>query len=228
MAARQSVRLKSRPSFTFSEKLLHWYDRIDRRQFPWQKNKTPYRVWVSEIMLQQTQANKVVDRFKAFIRRFPSLKRLASAEITEVLEQWAGLGYYQRAHRLHATARIIRRDHGGRFPQTFSDLLALPGIGKSTAGAIFSLAFKRPYAALDGNIKRVLARYCDVAGHPEQARVKRRLWREADALLPERRIGDYTQAIMELGASVCKPRNPQCAACPRANRLSRIYRARPC
>ena len=198
----------------FSKQLLRWYEHSEHRLMPWQKNKTAYRVWVSEIMLQQTQVSKVIDYFNAFVNRFPSLKKLASAKIDEVLEQWAGLGYYHRAHKMHHSAKIIHHQHHGRFPRDLPGLLALPGIGRSTAGAILALAFGKRYAVLDGNVQRVVARYCDIAGWPGHAQVAQQLWQEAESLLPQHSMADYTQAIMELGATICTPSNAQCSMCP--------------
>lgn len=217
MTREQGRSCKDQDASNFSEKLLRWHNRSGRRQLPWQKNQTPYRVWVSEVMLQQTQTAQVVDYFNAFMRRFPSLKKLANAGSDEVLQQWAGLGYYHRAHRLHASAKIIYNQHHGRFPGELADWLALPGVGRSTAGAILSLAYNKRHPILDGNAKRVIARYFNIAGWSGHPRVARRLWQKAEALTPKHRVSDYTQAIMDLGATVCTPVKAQCAVCPVRN-----------
>lgn len=199
---------------SFSERLLAWYDRAGRKDLPWQLDKTPYRTWVSEVMLQQTQAQTVIPYFKCFIKEFPSPRKLAAAPLGEVLKHWAGLGYYARARNLHLAAHRICERFGGEVPQQYEDLISLPGVGRSTAGAILALCFDQPLPILDGNVKRVLTRHQDVAGWPGEAAVSRRLWALSEALLPNKRTSDYTQAIMDLGAVVCTRTRPQCTACP--------------
>ena len=198
----------------FSRKLLRWFAHHGRKDLPWQKNPTAYRVWVSEIMLQQTQVSAVIPYYQRFMRRFPSLKQLAQAGQDEVLHYWSGLGYYARARNLHKTAQRIRQDHGGRFPRELGQLVALPGIGRSTAGAILALAFGQCHPILDGNVKRVLTRYYAIEGWPEQRSVNTRLWALAERLTPPQNPGAYTQAIMDLGATVCRRSSPVCAQCP--------------
>ena len=203
--------------FPFARALLAWFDRHGRRDLPWQCDPTPYRVWVSEIMLQQTRVAAVIPYFERFMARFPDVDALAGAELDEVLALWSGLGYYARGRNLHAAARAVCANHGGRFPDTFDELLALPGIGRSTAGAILALAFGRRYPILDGNAKRVLARYHAVAGWPGDPATAGRLWTFAERHTPRRRVAEYTQAIMDLGATLCTRTRPMCLLCPLAD-----------
>ena len=203
--------------FPFARALLAWFDRHGRHDLPWQRNPTPYRVWVSEIMLQQTRVAAVIPYFERFTNRFPDVDALAAASLDEVLGLWSGLGYYARGRNLHAAARAVRTDHGGRFPHTFETLAALPGIGRSTTGAILALAFGQRYPILDGNAKRVLARYHAVEGWPGDPPVRDRLWGLAERHTPCRRVGDYTQAIMDFGATLCTRTNPACLLCPIAD-----------
>ncbi len=198
----------------FSAALLAWYDRHGRKDLPWQQDPTPYRVWVSEIMLQQTQVTTVIPYYERFMARFPQIGSLAAASLDEVLQHWAGLGYYARARNLHKSAQIIQHDHGGKFPDTREALQALPGIGRSTAAAILALSAHQRHAILDGNVKRVLSRFHAVEGWPGNAGVARRLWELADQHTPRQRVADYTQAIMDLGATVCTRSSPQCRRCP--------------
>ena len=199
---------------TFADQLLHWYDRHGRQNLPWHRGRNPYLVWVSEIMLQQTQVGTVIPYFERFIARFPDVQSLAEAPLDAVLEHWSGLGYYARARNLHKAALQIIADHGGEFPQDQEALQNLPGIGRSTAAAILAQAFEIPAAILDGNVKRVLARYYAIAGWPGRSDVLKRLWVAAEAHTPETRVQAYTQAIMDLGALVCTRRNPACERCP--------------
>ena len=201
----------------FARALLAWFDRHGRHDLPWQRDPTPYRVWVSEIMLQQTRVVSVVPYFERFTARFPDVDSLAVAELDEVLRLWSGLGYYARGRNLHAAARAVHADHGGRFPETFDELVALPGIGRSTAGAILALSCGQRYPILDGNAKRVLARFHAVTGWPGETAVRNRLWTFADRHTPRRRVGDYTQAIMDLGATLCTRTRPGCLLCPVAH-----------
>ena len=198
----------------FRSALLAWFDRHGRQHLPWQNPRDAYRVWISEIMLQQTQVATVIPYFERFVARFPNAAALAAASVDEVIAQWAGLGYYARARNLHGTARRVMERHGGRFPADLAALTALPGIGRSTAGAILSLGYGLRAAILDGNVKRVLCRYAGLRGWPGESGVNRELWRLSEALTPERRVADYNQAMMDLGATVCVKRAPACGACP--------------
>ena len=198
----------------FQHKVLAWFDKHGRHELPWQQQPTPYRVWISEIMLQQTQVNTVIPYFQRFMQRFPEVRALAAARVDEVLHLWSGLGYYSRARNLHRCAAILERDCQGVFPRTVEELERLPGIGRSTAGAILSLSMNLPCAVLDGNIKRVLCRYFGIEGWPGQGAVEKRLWQLAQGLLVEQRPAAYTQAMMDLGALVCVRGNPRCAGCP--------------
>ncbi len=201
-------------SETFAAALLAWSSRHGRKNLPWQNDRTPYRVWISEIMLQQTQVATVIPYFERFTRRFPDLRALADANIDEVLHLWSGLGYYARARNLHRAAQQIRDEHGGDFPTDIDAVTALPGIGRSTAGAILALALNQRHAILDGNVKRVLSRYFLVEGRRGEARVQNELWRLAAASTPPDQAAEYTQAIMDLGATVCVRSRPLCLACP--------------
>ncbi|MHB1951299.1 MAG: A/G-specific adenine glycosylase [Acidiferrobacteraceae bacterium] len=196
----------------FATRLLAWYDRCGRKDLPW-AGQDPYRVWISEIMLQQTQVATVIPYYARFIERFPDVGSLADAAQDEVLRLWAGLGYYSRARNLHAAARRIVSDHGGEIPRDLAALRALPGIGRSTAGAILALAFAERQAILDGNVRRVLARYHAEPGAPGDASFEARLWAHAQTHTPFARIREYTQAIMDLGATLCR-RTPDCPRCP--------------
>ena len=193
--------------------LLAWFD-AHARAFPWRQNRNPYRIWVSEVMLQQTQASTVVPYFNRFIARFPAVESLAAAPVAEVLKAWEGLGYYRRAHNLHKAAQIIVAEHGGVVPNEQRALLSLPGIGRYTAGAIRSIAFDQPAPVLDGNIKRVISRLDDLEANIDEAATQRRLWTRAAELVDPQRPGDFNEALMELGAAICLPRNPACHLCP--------------
>lgn len=198
----------------FTTPLLTWYQRHGRKDLPWQNPQTPYRVWVSEIMLQQTQVKTVIPYFERFIQRFPTLQSLAQATEDQVLAQWSGLGYYSRARHLYHAAKQLMETHQGEFPQQLSALMALPGIGASTAAAIASLAFNLPSAILDGNVVRVLSRYFLIEGTVDKAAVKQQLWALASACMSQQDCAAYTQAIMDLGATQCTNRNPDCERCP--------------
>ncbi len=198
----------------FAEHLLAWFDRHGRHDLPWQHPRTPYRVWLSEVMLQQTQVAVVIPYFARFTDALPSLPALAAAEEDTVLGLWAGLGYYSRARNLHAAAKACVERHGGELPRARAALEALPGIGRSTAAAILAQAHDAPEAILDGNVKRVLARVHGVAGWPGAPAVEKRLWALSDAALPAARLADYTQAIMDFGATLCTRAQPACAICP--------------
>lgn len=199
---------------SFAARLLAWSKRHGRHDLPWQKQRTPYRVWVSEIMLQQTQVATVIPYYHRFIKRFPSLLSLADAPQDEVLHLWTGLGYYARARNLQKAAQLIRDQHAGRFPKDLESVQALPGIGRSTAGAILALSLGQRHPILDGNVKRVLTRHGAIAGWPGDKKVEQKLWALADDYTPKVRAADYTQAIMDLGATLCTRSKPRCGECP--------------
>lgn len=199
---------------SFAGRLLDWWRVHGRHDLPWQIDRSPYRVWVSEIMLQQTQVATVVPYFHRFMDRFPDLERLARADLDDVLAAWTGLGYYARARNLHAAARACIDRHGGALPADAELLHALPGIGKSTAHAILAQAWNRRAAILDGNVKRVLSRHAAIEGWPGRRAVEKALWLEAERRTPETDAADYTQAVMDLGATLCTARSPACSACP--------------
>jgi A/G-specific adenine glycosylase len=198
----------------FAHTLLAWFDRNGRHDLPWQHPRTPYRTWLSEAMLQQTQVQVVIPYFQRFVAAFPDLPSLARAPLDDVLALWSGLGYYARARNLHAAARACMALHGGELPRDLEALVALPGIGRSTAGAILAQAWGDRFPILDGNVKRVLARYHGIDGWPGTPAVERALWTLAEAHLPDARLADYTQAQMDFGATLCTRHSPACAICP--------------
>jgi A/G-specific adenine glycosylase len=198
----------------FAERVLDWFDHHGRTDLPWQHDTQPYRVWVSEIMLQQTQVKAVIPYFERFMATFPDVRSLAQAPEDEVLHLWTGLGYYARARNLHKAAKQVINELDGQFPSTLDGLCELPGIGRSTAGAIVSIAFGQRASILDGNVKRVLARYHRVEGWPGQSAVHQRLWEIAEQTTPDERCADYTQAMMDLGATLCTRSSPACERCP--------------
>ena len=198
----------------FSQRVLSWYDEYGRKHLPWQQDINPYRVWLSEIMLQQTQVATVIDYFQRFTSRFPDVQSLADAPLDDVLALWAGLGYYSRAKNLHKAAQMVCDEFAGNFPRKQEDLELLPGVGRSTAAAIRSIAFEQPAAILDGNVKRVLARHQGIGGWPGQSKTLKALWQAAENLTPQTRSRAYTQVMMDLGATVCTRTKPKCATCP--------------
>lgn len=203
---------------SISDPLLKWFEQFGRHSLPWQASQNslvnPYHVWLSEVMLQQTQVTTVIGYFNNFIQHFPDLDSLANTNEDAVLAQWAGLGYYARARNLHKCAKIIVEQYQGNFPQTLSEMIALPGIGRSTAGAILSISFGQNHAILDGNVKRVLARYHQVKGHYGKSATLNELWHLARHHTPDTHNSDYTQAIMDLGATLCTRSKPDCDQCP--------------
>jgi A/G-specific adenine glycosylase len=203
------------------EALLAWFSE-HARDLPWRRTTDPYAIWVSEIMLQQTQVRTVVPYYERFLNRFPTVEHLARARLDTVLKLWEGLGYYSRARNLHAAAKEIVARFGGRVPRSVEELLSLPGIGRYTAGAIANNAFAKPVPIVDGNIERVLCRVFHIRGYPKEAAVRKRLWSIAADLVPAREPGLFNQALMEIGAEVCTPRNPHCDGCP----LNRLCEAR--
>jgi len=219
----------------FSEKISAWQRCHGRHHLPWQASRDPYRIWVSEVMLQQTQVGTVIPYFQRFMARFPDVAALAGADEEDVLACWAGLGYYARGRNLHRAARQIAEKLGGVFPRDFSDIAALPGIGRSTAAAISVFAFGERRAILDGNVKRVLARVFAIDGWPGEKKVEARLWQSSESLLPAAGIETYTQALMDLGATICTRAKPKCASCPlagdcaarRENRIASLPAPRP-
>jgi A/G-specific adenine glycosylase len=224
----------------FAARVLAWFDQHGRHDLPWQHPRSAYRVWVAEVMLQQTQVQTVIPYYLRFLQRFPTLVDVANADLDDVLALWSGLGYYSRARNLHRSAQICAERHRGELPAEFEAISALPGIGRSTAAAILAQAHGQRLPILDGNVRRVLSRYRAVVGDPTSSAVLQQLWSLAAALLPETRLADYTQALMDLGATVCVRRRPACASCPlsadcdahlqgRVDDLpqSRVSRARP-
>jgi A/G-specific adenine glycosylase len=207
MRSTQETRDRELPGEPFRVRLLAWYE-AHARDLPWRKTRNPYRVWVSEIMLQQTRVAAVIEHYHEFLRRFPTVQSLAAAHEASVLAAWSGLGYYRRARRLHAAATLVAREYGGKFPQTAEGWRELPGIGQYTAAAIASIAFDEPVAVVDGNVDRVLRRLLGMRLTSGQ------LWCRAEALLDRTRPGDFNQAVMELGATVCTPKAPACVTCP--------------
>ncbi len=199
-----------------ADRVLTWFDSAGRKHLPWQQNPTPYRVWVSEIMLQQTQVGTVIPFYERFMARFPDVHALAAAPVDEVLHLWTGLGYYARARNLHRAANVVVSEHQGHFPVTLEAVQALPGIGRSTAGAILALSQSLRHPILDGNVKRVLARHFGIEGFPGDKQIEEQLWRMSDACTPAARVGHYTQAMMDLGAMICVRSRPLCIACPLA------------
>lgn len=199
---------------SFAELLVAWQKRHGRHQLPWQQTRDAYRIWLSEIMLQQTQVATVVPYYHRFLQRFPEVSALAAAPVDEVMALWAGLGYYTRARNLHRCAQAVVERHGGRFPSDVAQLAELPGIGQSTAAAIAAFAYGARAAILDGNVKRVFCRVFGIDGFPGQASVEKHLWQRAAALLPERDIEAYTQGLMDLGATLCTRSRPRCGDCP--------------
>jgi A/G-specific adenine glycosylase len=227
---------------SFSTRLIRWQREHGRHHLPWQNTRDAYPIWLSEIMLQQTQVGTVIPYYLRFLQCFPDIQSLASASLDEVMVQWSGLGYYSRARNLHKAAQRIVGEHGGIFPEEIDIIRQLPGIGRSTAAAIAVFAFGKRAAILDGNVKRILSRYFGIEGYPGEKQVEAQLWQKAEALLPkrdespiERDIEDYTQALMDLGATICIRARPKCGSCPlrleciafRGNRLDSLPTPRP-
>jgi A/G-specific adenine glycosylase len=211
--SRTRIQLNPKRRRWFRRRLLNWYS-SNQRHLPWRKTKDPYRIWISEVMLQQTQVLTVVPYYLDFLKVYPTIKHLAEANTQQLLRIWAGLGYYSRARNLHQAALKIVHFHGGKFPETYPELVSLPGIGRYTAGAILSIAFDLPYPVLDGNVVRVLTRLFALRGDPKGTELQRVLWKYAEKLVPAKSPGDFNQALMELGATVCSPRQPRCLLCP--------------
>ena len=203
---------------SFSELLIAWQKQHGRHQLPWQQTRDAYRIWLSEIMLQQTQVATVIPYYQRFLERFPEVAALAAAPVDEVMALWAGLGYYTRARNLHRCAQVVVARHGGQFPSDVEQLVALPGIGQSTAAAIAAFAYGTRAAILDGNVKRVFCRVFGIEGFPGQSAVEKQLWQRASGLLPQQNIEAYTQGLMDLGATLCTRTKPRCGDCPMQSR----------
>jgi len=208
-------RLSAAARRSIQKRLLAWFEQ-DRRDLPWRQSKDPYRVWVSEIMLQQTQVKTVIPYFEAFVRRFPGVRALAKARLEDVLQLWSGLGYYRRAKHLHEAARLIVERHRGRFPRSLEEAVALPGLGRYSAGAVLSIAYGLDLPVVDGNVMRVFSRLVASERDPRSTEGQKVLWKLAEWLLPQGRAGDFNQALMELGARICTPKAPDCPRCPLA------------
>lgn len=219
----------------FQQRVLRWFDQHGRHDLPWQQNVNAYRVWLSEIMLQQTQVATVIPYYQRFLQAFPDVKALAKADRDEVLHLWSGLGYYARARNLHKAAITVVENFNGKFPCTVDELVELPGIGRSTAGAVSAIAYGQHSSILDGNVKRVLARFAAVEGWPGKPAIADQLWLLADNYTPAKRVADYTQAMMDLGATVCVRSKPRCEQCPlnshcqayKQNRISELPGKKP-
>ena len=200
--------------YTITDQLLNWHDKHGRTNLPWQQSRSAYPIWLSEIMLQQTQVATVIPYFERFLERFPSIQQLAQANIDEVLHLWTGLGYYARARNLHKAANVVVNDYNGVFPTNFEQVVSLPGIGPSTAGAILAFSENQRHAILDGNVKRVLSRFYAVEGWYGNKAVANSLWELAEQNTPSKRVAQYTQAIMDFGATLCTRSKPACESCP--------------
>jgi A/G-specific adenine glycosylase len=216
----------SPPATAFAQRLMDWQHRYGRHDLPWQASRDAYRVWLSEIMLQQTQVSTVIPYYERFLARFAHLAALAAAPVEDVMSAWSGLGYYARARNLHACARLLVTEHGGAFPADPELIAELPGIGRSTANAIAVFCFGARRAILDGNVKRLLCRHVGIQGFPGQPAVARELWRLAESLLPATGVGTYIQAQMDLGAAICTRSKPRCARCPVAEDCSALRNGR--
>lgn len=214
-------------SFTFSEAVLNWYHQHGRKDLPWQQGITPYRVWVSEIMLQQTQVTTVIPYFERFMQRFPDVHSLAAAAQDDVLHLWTGLGYYARGRNLHACAQAVVRDFNGEFPRSVDALATLPGIGRSTAAAIASISMGINAPILDGNVKRVLTRFFAVEGWPGELKIQNQLWTLAEKLTPDHSPREYTQAMMDMGATLCTRSKPACGICPLQPQCKALQTGKP-
>jgi len=210
----QSITITKDSALQFSQQVVSWYHKQGRKHLPWQQNKTPYRVWISEIMLQQTQVATVIPYYQRFMESFPTITALANADEDEVLHHWTGLGYYARARNLHKAAKTIKDNFNGNFPEDINDVIALSGIGRSTAGAILSLALNQPQPILDGNVKRVLARCYTIEGYNGLSKFDKTLWQLTETLTPNKDTAFYNQAMMDLGATVCTRSKPSCSKCP--------------
>ncbi|OZN24504.1 A/G-specific adenine glycosylase [Actinobacillus seminis] len=208
------MQAKSSVNSPFVKAILTWYDNFGRKTLPWQQQKTLYGVWLSEVMLQQTQVTTVIPYFERFIKTFPTITALADAPLDEVLHLWTGLGYYARARNLHRAAQVVRDQFHGEFPTDFQDVWNLPGVGRSTAGAILSSVLNQPYPILDGNVKRVLTRYFAIIGWPGEKKVEDKLWQLSAEVTPTEKVADFNQAMMDIGSLICTRSKPKCSLCP--------------
>jgi A/G-specific adenine glycosylase len=208
------------------KKLIFWFQK-HQRDLPWRTRRTPYSTWISEMMLQQTQVQQVEPYFRRFINRFPTLSSLAKASTQDILKAWEGMGYYNRAGNLHQAAKLIVSRLGGKIPADFQELIKLPGIGRSTAGAILSLAYGQPFPVLDGNIRRVLIRFFYITKDPQKTDTIHKLWTISQSIIPRRNPGLFNEALMELGALICRPKNPDCTSCPLKNGCQGFHSGRP-
>lgn len=208
------MQAKSSVNSPFAQAILTWYDKFGRKTLPWQQQKTLYGVWLSEVMLQQTQVTTVIPYFERFIKTFPTITALADAPLDEVLHLWTGLGYYARARNLHRAAQVVRDQFHGEFPTHFQSVWDLPGVGRSTAGAILSSVLNQPYPILDGNVKRVLTRYFALAGWPGEKKVEDKLWQLSAEVTPTDKVADFNQAMMDIGSLICTRSKPKCSLCP--------------
>lgn len=210
----------------FSASIIQWQRQHGRHDLPWQNTRDPYAIWVSEIMLQQTQVSAVIGYYRRFMQRFPDIARLAAATQDEVLQHWSGLGYYSRARNLHRAAQLMVERHGGRFPEDMEEVVALPGIGRSTAAAICSFAFGQAQPILDGNVKRVFARHFLIEGWPGLPKVEKEMWHLAEQLMPQADVSAYVQGLMDLGATVCTRSKPRCGECPLRDRCGALVQGK--
>ncbi len=215
------------PNIPIAQTLLAWFNQYGRHDLPWQHPRTPYRVWISEIMLQQTQVTTVIPYFTRFIDSFPDIRHLAGANEDSVMQHWSGLGYYARARNLHKAAQHILEKHAGVFPENIDEVLALPGIGRSTAAAILAQACGQSHAILDGNVKRVLTRLYAIEGWPGQKTIENQLWNLSKDITPQQRLADYTQAIMDFGATLCRRSQPRCGNCPISSNCQAFQQGQP-
>lgn len=211
---KQVINISEQSAKQFSDQVVNWYFENGRKHLPWQENKTPYRVWISEIMLQQTQVATVIPYYQRFMDSFPSITDLANAAQDTVLQHWTGLGYYARARNLHKAAQIMRDNYHGEFPKNIDEVIALPGIGRSTAGAILSLSLKQHHPILDGNVKRVLSRHYMVEGYNGLSAYEKTLWPITELLTPQKNVDAFNQAMMDIGATICTRSSPSCDICP--------------
>ncbi len=209
-----TINISTSSATKFSKQVVDWYHEQGRKHLPWQQNKTPYRVWISEVMLQQTQVATVIPYYHRFMESFPTIVDLANADEDNVLHHWTGLGYYARARNLHKAAKTMASEYNGEFPENIDEVIALPGIGRSTAGAILSLSLNQHHPILDGNVKRVLARCYTIEGHNGQAKYEKALWPVAEVLTPKKTVAQFNQAMMDLGSMICTRSKPKCDECP--------------